>query len=173
MPERRHLFRGIHDPETVRGGVRWTFDARLVGDRVESRMTLTNTDTGHAFPTYIVPEVWMRIQLANRYGAGPVVAEQLIARRVAFAGGQWTELGDTRLRQDESATLDYAGAMPPGTVAVVGTVFVRPDAYHVDSLASHLRDTKSAASRRLYEEALAEMTNSGYVLFSEARRVAR
>ncbi len=173
MPERRHLFRGIHDPETVRGGVQWTFDARRVGDSVESRMTLTNTDTGHAFPTYIVPEVWMRIQLANRYGAGPVVAERLIARRVAFARGQWTELGDTRLRQDERATLDFAGAMPPGTVAVVGTVFVRPDAYHVDSLASHLRDTTSPASRRLYEEALAEMKNSGYVLFSEARRVAR
>lgn len=173
MPERRHLFRGIHDPETVRRGVQWTFDARLVGDRVESRMTLTNTDTGHAFPTYIVPEVWTRIQLADRYGAGPVVAERLIARRVAFARGQWTELGDTRLRQDERATLDYAGAMPRGTVAVVGTVFVRPDAYHVDSLASHLRDTTSHASRRLYEAALAEMTNSGYVLFSEARRVAR
>ena len=63
--------------------------------------------------------------------------------------------------------------VPAGhTVAVVGTVFVRPDAYHVDSLASHLRDTTSPASRRLYEEALAEMKNSGYVLFSEARRVA-
>jgi len=173
MPDRRHLFRGIHDPDTVRGGVDWTFDARLVGDRVESRMTLTNTGTGHAFPTYIVPEVWMRIQLANRYGAGPIVAERLIARRVAFARGQWTELGDTRLHQDESATLDYTGTLPPGTVAVVGTVYVRPDAYHVDSLASHLRDTKSQASRRLYEEALAEMKNSGYVLFSDVRRVAR
>ncbi|MBL8136781.1 MAG: c-type cytochrome [Acidobacteria bacterium] len=173
MPERRHLFRGIHDPDTVRRGVRWTFDAGLVGGRVESRMTLTNTDTGHAFPTYIVPEVWMRIQLVNRYGAGPVVAERLIARRVAFARGQWTELGDTRLRQDERATLEFVGVMPPGTVAVVGTVFVRPDAYHVSSLAQHLRDTTSPVSRRLYEVALAEMGNSDYVLFSEARQVTR
>ena len=106
MPGRRHLFRGIHDPETVRNGVRWTFDARLVSNRVESRMTLTNTDTGHAFPTYVVPEVWMRIALVDRYGAGPVVAERLIARRVAFTRGQWKELGDTRLSQDESATID-------------------------------------------------------------------
>jgi mono/diheme cytochrome c family protein len=173
MPGRRHLFRGIHDPETVRGGVQWTFNARRMGDQVESRMTLTNTNTGHAFPTYIVPEVWMRIEMVNRYGAGPVVAERLIARRVVFERGQWTELGDTRLRQDETATLDYTGAVPPGTVAVVASVVVRPDAFHLRSLAGHLRDTRSAASRRSYEQALAEMRNTGYVLFREERPVAR
>ncbi|MDH4065229.1 MAG: hypothetical protein OEW19_12580, partial [Acidobacteriota bacterium] len=173
MPERRHLFRGIHDPETVRSGVEWTFDARLSGGRVESRMTLTNTNTGHAFPTYSVPEVWMRIQMVNRYGAGPVVAERLIARRVAFERGQWTELGDTRLAQDETATLDYVGAIPPGAVAAVGTIVVRPDAYHVSSLASHLRETQSQASRESYEQALAEMQNSDYVLFREERLLRR
>ena len=173
MPDRRHLFRGIHDPETVRSGVRWTFDARGLDGRVEARMTLTNTDTGHGFPTYVVPEIWMQIQLANRYGAGPVVAERVIARRVEFVRGQWRELGDTRLRQDESATLDYVGTLPPGTVAVVSRVVVRPDAFHLDSLASHLRHTRSAVSRQLYEQALAEMDTSDYVLLSDARRVAR
>jgi len=173
MPGRRHLFRGIHDPETVRSGVRWTFDARAAGDRVESRLTLTNTETGHAFPTYIVPEVWMRIQMVNRYGAGPVVAERLIARRVAFERGEWREIADTRLDQDETATLDYTGTIPPGTVAVVGTVVVRPDAYHVGSLAGRMRETRSAASRQLYEQALAEMQNTDYVLVREERRLVR
>lgn len=88
-----------------------------------------------------------------------------------FAGGQWKELGDRRLRQDESATIEYAGALPPGTMAVVGSVVVRPDAFHVASLTSHLRDTRSPASRPLYQQALAEMKNSDYVLFREARRV--
>ena len=97
----------------------------------------------------------------------------MIARRVEFVGGRWRELGDTRLRQDESAALDYAGTLPPGTVAVVGRVVVRPDAFHLDSLASHLRDTRSAVSRQLYEQALAEMNASDYVLFRDARRVAR
>ncbi len=173
MPGRRHLFRGIHDPATVRGGVRWSFDARVVGGRMVSRMTLTNTDTGHAFPTYIVPEVWMRIELADRYGTGTVVAERLIARRVVLADGEWTELGDTRLRQDESATIEYMGALPPGIVSAVGTVIVRPDAYHLGSLAAHLRDAKSAGSRRLYEQGLAEMRASDYVLFREERLLPR
>jgi mono/diheme cytochrome c family protein len=173
MPGRRHLFRGIHDPDTVRSGVRFTFDASLVGDRVTSRMTLTNTETGHAFPTYIVPEVWMRIEMAGRYGVGPVVSERLISRKVVFAQGEWKELSDTRLDQDETATLEYTGPIPRGTVAVVGSVVVRPDAFHVVSLASHLRDSRSPASRRSYEQALAEMQNSDYVLFREERLLPR
>ncbi len=173
MPDRRHLFRGIHDPETVRNGVKWTLDARLTGGRVDVRMTLTNANTGHAFPTYVVPEVWMRIQLVNRYEAGPVVAERLIARRVVFERGQWTELSDTRLRQDETATLDFAGALPEGAVAVLASVLVRPDAYHVSSLTSHLRATRSPESRQSYEQALAEMRTSDYVLVKELRPLRR
>lgn len=173
MPGRRHLFKGIHDPETVRGGVQWTFDARVEGNRAASRMTLTNTNTGHAFPTYVVPEVWMRIEMIGRYGVGPVVAERLISRKVAFEDGEWRELGDTRLDQDESATIEYNGPVPPGTVAIVGSVIVRPDAFHVVSLARHLRDTRSEESRRSYEQALAEMRNSDYVLFREERMLPR
>jgi len=169
MPGRRHLFRGIHDPDTVRSGVRWRFDARRVADRVESRLTLTNTDIGHAFPTYIVPEVWLRIEVVDQYGLNRVLAERLIARRVVFDDGQWRELGDTRLAQDETATLEYDGALPPGATAVVGTVVVRPDAYHVRSLTDHLRDARSEASRRSYEQALAEMRRSDYVLIREVR----
>lgn len=173
MPDRRHLFRGIHDPDTVRAGAQWHFDARLSGGRVASRMTLTNTNTGHAFPTYVVPEVWMRIEMAGRYGVGPVVAERLISRQVVFERGEWTELSDTRLDQDETATLDYNGPIPPGTVAIVGSVIVRPDAFHVVSLARHLRDSRSPASRRSYEQALVEMRSSDYVLFREERPLPR
>ena len=115
----------------------------------------------------------MRIEMAGRYGVGPIVAERLIARTVVFERGQWTERSDTRLDQDESATLEYAGPLPPGTVAIVGSVVVRPDAFHVVSLARHLRDTRSPASRRSYEQALAEMRNSDYVLFKEVRPLPR
>ena len=101
------------------------------------------------------------------------MAERLIARRVVFERGEWKELGDTRLLQDQTATLEYAGAIPPGTVAGVGTVVVRPDAYHVRSLGDRLRDTRSPASRQSYEQALAEMRTSDYVLFREERPLPR
>ena len=169
MPDRRHLFRGIHDPETVRAGVTWTFEARRAGARIDSRMTLTNSGTGHAFPTYIVPEVWMRIEALNEYGGTTLLAERLIGRRVTLEDGNWRELGDTRLAQDASATLTHDGTLPPGTVAVAGSVIVRPDAYHERSLAGHLAATTSDESRRQYEHALAEMRQSAYVLFREVR----
>ena len=44
---------------------------------------------------------------------------------------------------------------------------------HVVSLARHLRDSRSPASRRSYEQALAEMRSSDYVLFREERRLPR
>ena len=86
--------------------------------------------------------------------------------------GTWRELGDTRLAQDASATLTHDGTLPPGTVAVAGSVIVRPDAYHERSLAGHLAATTSDESRRQYEHALAEMRQSAYVLFREVRAPA-
>ena len=47
-----------------------------------------------------------------------------------------------------------------------------PDAFHVESLAARLRDTRSPASRRSYERALAEMRSSDYVLFRMERPLA-
>ncbi len=171
MPDRRHLFKGIHDPDTVRAGVSWAFEARRTDRGLESRMTLTNTGTGHAFPTYVVPEVWMRIDLVLADGAIRLAAERLIARQVAFANGAWTQSADTRLRQDETATLDYVGAVPPGAIAIVGSIIVRPDAYHVRSLGVRLRETTSERSRQAYAQALAEMRSSEYVLFRDGRRL--
>jgi mono/diheme cytochrome c family protein len=169
MPDRRHLFRGVHDAEMVASGVNSSFDARRDGDRVIARLTLTNSNTGHNFPTYVVPEVWMRIEAVSRDGASRPVAERLVARKVAFASGRWSEVSDTRLRPDETATLDFNGPVPAGTVALVGGVIVRPDAWHEQSLEVRLQQTRSPASRRSYESALAVIRKSMYVLFRSER----
>ena len=173
MPDRRHFFRGIHDPETVRGGVRWTFDARAVGDRAEARMTLTNSGTGHYFPTYVVPEVWMRIELKDAGGRILASAERLIARKLSFVLGKWSELSDTRIRPNETASLDFNGPIPPRAVTIVGRVVVLPDAWHQSSLDSLLRSASSRESQRSYAAALAEMERSGYTLFRSERRLGR
>jgi len=171
MPDRRHFFRGIHDPETVRSGVRWAFDAQTVGSRAVGRMTLTNTSAGHYFPTYVVPEVWMRIELKDARGGILAASERLIARKLSFALGKWTEISDTRLRPDETATLDYNGPIPPGALTIVGRVVVLPDAWHQSSLDALLRNASSPQSQRSYRAALAEMQRSGYTLFRTERRL--
>ncbi len=52
MPGRRHLWRGIHDPETVRTGVNTGVSGiSVAGGMLGARLSLTNTATGHFFPT--------------------------------------------------------------------------------------------------------------------------
>ena len=91
MPDRRHLWRGIHDADMVRSGL--TITARAASPRVRPGQTVSaalvveNTRVGHAFPTYVTPRVVLRGELID--GAGHVVPgtvrERVIAREVGRA----------------------------------------------------------------------------------------
>jgi len=172
MPDRRHYFRGIHDPETVRAALGWSFDARSSGGRVAARMTLTNVAIGHAFPTYVVPQVWMRIELLDDGGAIRASSERLVARTVTFAAGTWSQVADTRLLPDQTATLTYDGPIPPGVRTAVGRVIVLPDAWHAESFRDRLSKAKPGQARRYYAAALDEVQKSGYTLFRLERSLS-
>jgi hypothetical protein len=173
MPERRHFFRGIHDPDTVRRAVRWSFDVNPGGAGVVARMTLTNIGAGHALPTYVVPEIWMQIEVKDRAGVTLATAERLIARRVRFDGETWIQLSDTRLAPDETAALEYADRLPDGAVSIAGRVVVLPDAWQASSFNEQLATATSDKIRRYLLAALAEAQGSGYTLFQEERRLER
>ena len=77
MPDRRHLWRGIHDPEMVKSGVQIklvTGRARYrTGDKLTARLTITSTGVGHDFPTYVTPRVLVRAaapRCRGRAGSG-------------------------------------------------------------------------------------------------------
>src|SRR5438552_18599374 len=73
MPDRRHLWRGIHDPAMVRLGL--TIVARAgasryrAGDTISVTLSVENTRVGHAFPTYVTPRVILRGELIDADGA--------------------------------------------------------------------------------------------------------
>ena len=173
MPDRRHFFRGIHDPETVRRAVRWTFNAESPGTGVTARMTLTNVGAGHFFPTYVVPEIWMRIELHDSRGATLKFAEHRIARKVKADAGGWIQTSDTRLAPDQTATLDYAGPVPPAAVRIVGRVVVLPDVWQAEKFRARHSEAQSDIIRNYYQAALAEAESSGYTLFREERPLPR
>ncbi len=103
MPDRRHLWRGIHDPDMVAEGLTARFSATAEG----ARFTLTNSGVGHAFPTYVTPRVEMRAVALDDAGQ-PVpatAARHLIQRIVSSTARGWIELADSRLLPGEEASL--------------------------------------------------------------------
>ena len=104
MPDRRHLWRGIHDPEMVRSGLTMhhSFDAKSI------RFEITNTGVGHAFPTYAVPRVVMHAIALDAAGVPVRDTEvtRVIAREVRFENNDWSEISDTRLMPSQSAAIE-------------------------------------------------------------------
>lgn len=125
MPDRRHLWRGIHDPEMVKSGLTPEFIAGTAG----ARFRLNNTGVGHAFPTYVTPKVVMTGVALDEAGKPIPGTERshVIQRRVEFAGGEWVERSDTRLMPGQSATLE----MPwPRSGRVQMWLEVHPDDFY-------------------------------------------
>src|SRR5438309_4051835 len=111
MPDRRHLWRGIHDPAMVRLGL--TIVARAgaspyrAGATISVTLSVENTRIGHAFPTYVTPRVVLSAELVDQ--AGEVISgsreERVIGRNVTLDLAR--ELSDTRLLPGAKAVLDY------------------------------------------------------------------
>jgi hypothetical protein len=104
MPDRKHLWRGIHDPEIVAAGL----TQRVTADSDRVRFEITNSGVGHAFPSYVTPKVTMNA-VALDYAGTPrpqTLKSQEIARKVRYNGNQWIELSDTRLLPGQSAAIE-------------------------------------------------------------------
>ncbi|SIQ05079.1 Cytochrome c554 and c-prime [Aromatoleum tolulyticum] len=166
MPDRRHLWRGIHDPEMTRAGVTIDADAPLLaGTRITGRLRITNTGTGHAFPTYVTPRVTLEISQVD-IRARPIAGTQR-SRRIArdVAPDLSRELADTRLLPGAETILRYDALQQRGAVALVYRVRVEPDAFYANFYRDVLRGNGTPADRKMMRQALAEATASEYVLF--------
>jgi len=167
MPDRRHLWRGIHDPEMVRQGVTITSSAATAKGRARASLTLRNSATGHYFPTYVTPKIYLEILQEDAAGktlAG-TLKQEIIGREVTLDITR--ELSDTRLAPDAQRSLLYDRPLSPSAVALVARVRVEPDYFYVRvyrSLLTHgLPDKGMAHIRR----ALHEARRSGFELYRQ------
>jgi len=165
MPDRRHLWRGIHDPETVRAGVTIEVQAPTVKTgRLVAGLRLANTGTGHFFPTYVTPRVEMEIfqvDAASKLLKGTRVVRALV-RQVAPDLSR--EIADTRLAPDAIAMLDYERTANPKAVYLVYRVRVEPDAFYAAFYRDMLKRGETRAGRKMIEQALVAANASRYVL---------
>ena len=169
MPDRRHLWRGIHDADMVRGGLTITLDDAppRVSGGVAARLVVENSGVGHRFPTYVTPLVLLRAELVD--AAGHALAGTRVERRI---GREVTldlerEVSDTRLAPGERAELVYARALEDGAVAARFSVVVYPDAFYTAFFEALLRQGAGRGDDDV-RRALGETRRSAFTVF-EAR----
>ncbi len=131
MPERRHLWRGIHDKATVLSGVAIALEQVTTDDgRVSGVLTLSNKGVGHQFPTYVTPRVVMEAYQLDGDGQSipETRRERIIARQVSLDLSQ--ELFDTRLAPGQTARLIYEATQHPQARAILFRIQVEPDNFY-------------------------------------------
>ncbi len=145
MPGGRHLWKGIHDSEMTRSGV--SFSAALTsgklaaGQRIEAELSLTNSGTGHAFPTYTTPAVFLKAAFLDKSGAilagghpgrGALRGEDhsAAAGHVLFALGRAVRHADSSRRVRETDILPQS-ARRRGRAVSVGVGGTGPFLYRI------------------------------------------
>lgn len=176
MPSRRHLWKGIHDPEMVKGGVR--IEAQIKGTMtgfsspLEVEVQVTNAAVGHKFPSYVTPKVFVRAVLLGETGSvlPGTQQETVIGWDVRSEGGQWKEYFDTRVAPGESFRHNFKWTRPLQARRVRVWVEVHPDHfYHVHFYPAYLSGGRlSPEGKKLVEKALRESGRTSYILFEKS-----
>jgi len=169
MPDRRHLWRGTHDPDMVKSGVRITLSTgqsrHRPGDRFEATLVVANTGVGHYFPTYVTPQILIRAGLFDAGGTlvPDSLEERAIGRDVPLDLSR--EIADTRIPPGGRFTLEYRRHLDrPGLLFRV-TVTVFPDHFYTRFFEA-LLDAGAGAGTADIEAALEASRRSSFVIFS-------
>lgn len=168
MPNREHTWKGVHDPDTFRQGIKVeaiTGRSKATG-AVSVRARVSNVGAGHYLPTTPTPAAWLSVELVDRRGK-PIRgarAEKRIGRQLTFKK-KFIELEDTRIPPGES--IELAAAWKQGRVAEAThariVVRVAPDDYYEGLYRNRLEDKLDADIRAMFEDALRRAENSHYV----------
>jgi len=167
MPDRRHEFRGIHDPDMVRKGL--TFE--LSKNKNSAVFSMTSSWIGHAFPTYVTPEIVIRAMAMDTDGRVLRSWQWEIVREVAYDDG-WKEIRDTRLMPGERR--EFAAApLPANTTLVRYKVTVIPDQFYKGTYQSLINGGLSETPMIHIRHALERAEKNDYVLYDKELVISR
>lgn len=179
MPDRQHLWKGIHDREMTASGV--TIDAEVEpetprgGGSLRASLRVTNSGTGHAFPTYTTPAVFLRAALlgADDRPLPGQYEELIIQRRLDMSTMPWGEYFDTRLLPGKSAQLDFTRTIPSEAVALYLWIWVDPDHFYNGFFHQRLQGGEEFDGRAQLQAALDETEHRQYLLWSRRISIPR
>jgi len=165
MPDRQHLWRGIHDPEMTRRAIDVSLKLHALGDgRYEARANVRNSGAGHHFPTYMVPKVELAFYRHDADGGIFELGRQVIGWNVDTPITR--EIFDTRIPAGEARDFRQPFTAPGSDWRVVLVMRVLPAEHYEriyrDSLSR--ADQLPAAAVPLLRHALAEAVAARYEL---------
>lgn len=169
MPDRRHLWRGIHDPEMVKQAMTVALapdaNSYAAGDTMRLTINVTNSGAGHYFPTYVTPKVFVQAHLLDAQGAvlNDTAQEVAIGRDVTL--DLTTETYDTRIAPDATRTIDYVQTIPPGAVTLRVQIVVHPDHFYRQFFEAVLADGGGGQGRALLQEAHRKTEASPFTVY--------
>ncbi len=164
MPGKRHLWRGIHDAQMVRGALgREISVSRVDEGRLRVTVVLANRDAGHYLPTYVVPRILVRVYLLGR-GTHVLVGDHTIGRQLTV--GLDKEIADTRLAPDARHEMRFDVQVAPGQWRLRLRTEVAPGEHYERMFADMRRRNPGLddATRAALDEALARAVNARYYL---------
>jgi hypothetical protein len=168
MPDRRHLWRGIHDPEMVASGIEVSVAMSRPryrpGQEAHVTLTIANTGVGHHFPTYVTPRVIVRAELIDAAGR-PVPGsgrERIIGREVALDLSR--EISDTRIPAGGRFTFAYRQRVAAPGVRARVTVTVQPDHFYTRFFESTLEGGAGRGEAEI-RQALEATRRSPFVIY--------
>jgi hypothetical protein len=169
MPDRRHRWRGIHDPEMVKSGVRVTLGLDRAryrpGQRLRATVTVASVSVGHYFPTYVTPQVVVRAVLVGSDGQ-PIAStaqDGIIGRQVPLDLSR--EIADTRIPPGGRFVLRYERGLDGPGLTLRVTVTVYPDHFYTGFFAA-LLETGAGAGEADIREALDATRRSPFEIFA-------
>ena len=169
MPDRRHRWRGIHDPDMVKSGVRVSLaldrPRYRAGQPLRATVTVASVRVGHYFPTYVTPQVVVRALLVGPDGS-PVegtTEERVIGRQVPLDLSR--EIADTRIPPGGRFALRYGRPLDRAGLTLRVTVTVYPDHFYTAFFAA-LLETGAGDGEALIREALEATRRSPFEIFA-------
>ncbi|VAX16503.1 hypothetical protein MNBD_NITROSPINAE02-190 [hydrothermal vent metagenome] len=164
MPGRRHLWKGIHDAEMVKKGLK--IETERTGSKL--RVTVVNSGVGHLFPTYVTPQVKVEAHVLEGDKIKVVGADYI---------GWFIELNlsgsryDTRIPPDGKWETTFA--IPEGVEKgfFQVTITVYPDEFYNRFFNSLANNPPQGVDIKKIKAALRETESSSYVLYKKSWRL--
>ena len=169
MPDRRHLWRGIQDPDMVRQAITVSVSplasAYRPGDALQATITVTNSGAGHYLPTYVTPKIFVQGDLLD--AAGEVIAdsfqEAVIGREIALNLSR--EVYDTRIAPKASLDFGYTMALPETAATLRVRIVVHPDHFYQRFFEAVLKRDRGSLGKAHLEAALEKTATSSFTVF--------